>query len=311
MLLCTKTHFIRNIEAVLNGKEGSGNEQERKDTGTEMSARIQAYASDESGNAPGPEVYLWTPSLKENTTQGHKPSLFSRIVQGRPALHDQRIIYVDGGWDLFSCGHIEFLRLVVEHETSLAHQSDWHHPSQAEQRVAQAGWDYPPFFVVAGIHEDEVINYWKGVNYPIMNLYERLLCLLPCRYINAVVVSAPFVPNREYLSSLPYCQDKGLPDMVYHGPTQFTPLPQDPYADAKELSVFHQIGDHNYADLNAASIVERILKGRAAFEERQRVKGVKGLGEEAIRTREEEERKAEKLTEHRREEAKEELGIRV
>ncbi|KAL9068940.1 MAG: hypothetical protein Q9157_006331, partial [Trypethelium eluteriae] len=317
MLLCTKTHFIKNLEAVLNGEEGSGNEQERKTTGAEMRSRIQSYATDESGHAPGPEVYLWTPPYERNPSHllpvstldppspDHKPGSFFRLIEGRSAQPDQRIIYVDGGWDLFSCGHIEFLHLITEHETYLGHQHGWDEAHRAEERVAKAGWDYPPCFVIVGVHDDEVINYWKGVNYPIMNVYERLLCLLPCRYVHAVAVSAPFMPNHVYLSSLPYCKGRGPPDMVYHGPTGFTPLPQDPYTDAKKLGIFRQIDSHEFADVNAASIVERILKSRAMYEERQRVKGVKGLGEEAVRRREEEERMAEELREKRLQEAKE------
>jgi ethanolamine-phosphate cytidylyltransferase len=47
--------------------------------------------------------------------------------------------------------------------------------------VAQTGEDYGPIFLVAGIHDDEVINQWKGINYPIMNIFERGLCVLQCK----------------------------------------------------------------------------------------------------------------------------------
>ena len=316
MLLCTKTHFIKNFQAVLNGDEGSGSDDERKTTGTEMRSRIQAYATDESGRAAGAEVYLWTPtdesnpgqhlpaSTPETPIEQHRPGSFLSLVEGRPAYGDQRIIYVDGGWDLFSSGHLEFLRLVSDVETHRSDHDDWYTSSRVEERITKAGWDYPPFFLIAGIHEDEVINYWKGVNYPIMNLFERLLCLLPCRYVHAVIVSAPFIPQQVYLSSLPHCQGRGGPDRVYHGPTGFMPLPRDPYVDAKNLGIFRQIENHKYAGVNAASIVERILKSRAMYEERQRLKGVKGLGEEAVKRREEEEKKAVELRERRLNEAK-------
>ena len=41
-----------------------------------------------------------------------------------------------------------------------------------------------------------------------------------------------------------------------------------------------------WAGVNAGQIVQRIMKSRDMYEERQRVKGVKGIGEEAQRTRE-------------------------
>ena len=63
-------------------------------------------------------------------------------------------------------------------------------------------------------------------------------------------------------------------------------LPFDPYASAKSLGMFHEIGEHNFQDVNAGAIVRRILDGRAAFEERQKRKGEKAVGEEDFRKRE-------------------------
>lgn len=73
---------------------------------------------------------------------------------------------------------------------------------------------------------------------------------------------------------------------VYHGPTISSPAHHDPYADAKTLNLFKQLPQHSQSHINAGEIVERILKSRALYEERQRVKGVKGIGEEAVRRRE-------------------------
>lgn len=64
------------------------------------------------------------------------------------------------------------------------------------------------------------------------------------------------------------------------------PLTYDPYVAAKEMGIYREIGNHEFAFVNAGQIVQRILKSRDMYEERQRVKGVKGIGEEAQRTRE-------------------------
>lgn len=64
------------------------------------------------------------------------------------------------------------------------------------------------------------------------------------------------------------------------------PLTYDPYVAAKEMGIYREIGSHEFAFVNAGQIVQRILKSRDMYEERQRVKGVKGIGEEAQRTRE-------------------------
>lgn len=64
------------------------------------------------------------------------------------------------------------------------------------------------------------------------------------------------------------------------------PLTYDPYTAPKEMGIYREIGKHTFAAVNAGQIVERILKSRAMYEERQRVKGVKGIGEEATKIRE-------------------------
>lgn len=110
------------------------------------------------------------------------------------------------------------------------------------------------------------------------------------QYISALIFMAPTVPSKIFLESLPYPVQA-----VYHGPTVSAPPGQDFYTGAKEMSIYKEIPSHPYSHVNADSIVARILKSREMYEERQRVKGVKGIGEEAVRRREEMEReKAEK-----------------
>ena len=70
------------------------------------------------------------------------------------------------------------------------------------------------------------------------------------------------------------------------------PGSHDPYTYAKDLKVFREVPAHDFQHVNAGEIVERILKSRAMYEERQRVKGVKGIGEDAVRKREKMEEEA-------------------
>ncbi len=64
------------------------------------------------------------------------------------------------------------------------------------------------------------------------------------------------------------------------------PLTYDPYAAARKMGIYKEIGSHEFSAVNAGQIVQRIMKSRDMYEERQRVKGVKGIGEEAQRRRE-------------------------
>jgi len=282
MLLCTRTHFIKSLTKLLAGEEGNGTVEERKETGRDMTERMKLYATDETGLKPGSSVWFWTASIeaRETDTEEEK-GVSSCLSQGAQPKPGQRVVYVDGGFDLFSSGHIEFLRQVTKAEEKLGEEEGWYSKEAVEERVGK-GADYGPVFVIAGVHDDEVINHWKGVNYPIMNIYERGLCVLQCKYINSVIFSAPFSPTRSYLTSLPW----GTPDAVYHGPTSFMPLTYDPYTAPKEMGIYREIGEHDFSSVNAGQIVQRILKSRDMYEERQRVKGVKGIGEEATRRRE-------------------------
>ena len=173
MLLCTKNHFVKSLPRVLAGDEGSGSPEERRTIGREMSRRIKDYATDESGLKPGVQVWHWVES-KDAMQSGisEEASCCVSMVDGKAPRPGQKIVYVDGGFDLFSSGHIEFLRQVMLAEEEIARRGRWYD---------DIGKNYSPAYVVAGVHDDEVINHWKGVNYPIMNVYERGLCVTQCR----------------------------------------------------------------------------------------------------------------------------------
>ncbi|KAI4259385.1 MAG: hypothetical protein LQ352_000794 [Teloschistes flavicans] len=297
MLLCTRTHFIGSLSNFLSGNEGHGSPEERSNAGMEMSQRIKDYASDETGLQPGALVCSWNePNLSRQSSSAAIPGSCEILVDGVHPQPGQRLVYVDGGFDLFSSGHIEFLRQVVKAEEALGRRTGWYDdPSVHLRRTNGEGNDYGPAYLVAGVHDDHVINHWKGVNYPIMNILERGLCVLQCRYINCVVFSAPFTPSKTYLNNLPF----GTPHAVYHGPTAFMPLTYDPYAPAKDLGLYREIGSHDFQHVNAGEIVQRILRSRQLYEERQKKKGEKGAGEEAVRRREQMEKDAAALGKER------------
>ncbi|ETN36478.1 uncharacterized protein HMPREF1541_08756 [Cyphellophora europaea CBS 101466] len=255
MLLCTKTHFIKSLTDSIEGKaEPTLGEAD----GQAMLQRIRNYATDETGLNPGLEVWTWKSSIEAKLDpDATDAGTFAKLVDGIGPKPGQRVVYVDGGFDLFSSGHIEFLKRVSEAEDDGA-------------------------YVIAGIHDDHVINHWKGLNYPIMNIFERGLCVLQCRFVHAVIFGAPFAPVQAYIESVP----TGRVDAVYHGPTSFMPLTYDPYSDAKALGLYREAENHDFAHVNAGEIVLRIMKGREAFEERQKRKGEKAVVEDAARKQE-------------------------
>lgn len=69
--------------------------------------------------------------LLVNTTTGNK--------EPNPGA---KIVYIDGGWDMFHAGHIEILEMAKRHG------------------------DY----VIVGVHNDALVNKQYGSNYPILNM---------------------------------------------------------------------------------------------------------------------------------------------
>ncbi len=64
------------------------------------------------------------------------------------------------------------------------------------------------------------------------------------------------------------------------------PLTYDPYMESKEIGIYQEIGPHEFADVNAGTIVDRILASRDRYEARQRAKGVKADIEASHKRRE-------------------------
>jgi len=211
MLGCTKDHFIDSLVDCIEGREDTSGKAGGAEGGQEMAKRIQEYAAAPNGIDPFVEVYSYGPAEQTDGAAASGKGSCTSMVTGLAPRPDQRIVYVDGGFDLFSSGHIAFLETVSRME--------------------------PGAFIVAGIHNDAVINKYRGVNYPIMNIFERGLCVVQCTYVHSVIFGAPLVPSKAYLESLPF---QRFPDAVYHGPTAFMPTKEDPYADAKTLGIFKE-----------------------------------------------------------------------
>ena len=98
--------------------------------------------------------------------------LFSADV--KPPDAGMKVIYVDGAWDMFHCGHVEFLK------------------------ACKARGDY----VIVGIHGDTVVNKRRGGNLPLMNLHERLLSVLGCKFMDDVLIDAPLEITPDMIASL-------------------------------------------------------------------------------------------------------------
>jgi len=163
-----------------------------------------------------------------------------RIVQfsnvRSPAKGD-KIVYVAGAFDLFHIGHLDFL-----------------------EKCAKKG-DY----LIVGLHTDPVVNRYKGANYPIMNLHERTLSVLPYRYVDEVVIGAPYAVTSEMIEHFKI-------DVVCHGTT---PVAndidgRDPYEEPKKRGIFVVVDSENA--LTTEKLVQRIVSRRLQYEARNEAK---------------------------------------
>ena len=64
------------------------------------------------------------------------------MVLGLSPRPGQRVVYVDGAFDLFSSGHIAFLKQVEGPERKLGEERGWFEDSARQKRIADAGLDY-------------------------------------------------------------------------------------------------------------------------------------------------------------------------
>jgi ethanolamine-phosphate cytidylyltransferase len=57
-------------------------------------------------------------------------------------------------------------------------------------------------FLYVGVWADDMVSYYRGRKYPIVSLQERLLMALSCRYVDDVVIGAPYIITDTLIDSL-------------------------------------------------------------------------------------------------------------
>ncbi|XP_063535643.1 ethanolamine-phosphate cytidylyltransferase [Cydia strobilella] len=159
-----------------------------------------------------------------------------KIIQFSSGLSPKptdKVVYVAGAFDLFHVGHLDFLAAARE-------QGD---------------------FIIVGLHTDLEVNRYKGSNYPIMNLHERVLSVLACKYVHEVVIGAPYSVTAELM-------DHFRVQVVCHGDTAIARDADgaEPYAVPKKRGCFKIIKSGN--SMTTEDIVQRIISHRLEFEMR-------------------------------------------
>lgn len=118
-------------------------------------------------------------------------------------------------------------------------------------------------YLVVGVHGDATVNRVRGMNLPLMNLHERVLSVLGCRYVDDVLIDAPYEITAEMIAHLNIGE-------VVRGTIRSDLGNDDPtdarYRVAKELGIFTLI--ESSSTFSIASIVRRIQKNQEVFQAR-------------------------------------------
>ncbi|CAI0388016.1 unnamed protein product [Linum tenue] len=161
-----------------------------------------------------------------------------RIVQfsnGKGPGPNARVVYIDGAFDLFHAGHVEILR-----------------------KAKQLG-----DFLLVGIHTDQIVSEQRGRYYPIMHLHERSLSVLACRYVDEVIIGAPWEVSRDVITTFNI-------SLVVHGTVaernSSSPGGSDPYAVPKAMGIFRMLDSPK--DITTTSVTKRIIANHEAYTKR-------------------------------------------
>lgn len=121
--------------------------------------------------------------------------------------------------------------------------------------------------MIVGVHDDQTVNRYKGSNFPIMSLHDRVLCVLSNKYVDEVVIGAPWQVTRDLISSFNISIvvqgsfHKGSPEVSFRKGS--VDLEEDPYVVSKELGIYREIESTCMFDTH--DIIQRIVDNRLRY----------------------------------------------
>ncbi|OHS95929.1 cytidyltransferase-related domain containing protein [Tritrichomonas foetus] len=170
----------------------------------------------------------------------HRIAQFSEKVNSKANLNGpqrgDRVVYCDGTFDLLHPGHVSFLR------------------------KAKAMGDY----LVVGVHDDPTMESLMCPAMPIMTLQERVLNVLAMKYVDDVIIGAPYVITKELM-------DQIEPAIVVQGSAPTRTNDEDAFRVPKQLGIFRQI-ESDYPEMSAKQVVHRVLNNFALYANRNKAK---------------------------------------
>lgn len=131
-------------------------------------------------------------------------------------------------------------------------------------------------FLLVGVHDDELINEKKGSNYPILNLQERVLNVLSLKFVDDVIIGAPWKITENMIKnfSISLVVEGSLGKSMHNTTGKLyinieyinniliilEYLKDDPYEIPKKLGIYQTISSEIPMTMN--EIIQRILNNR-------------------------------------------------
>jgi ethanolamine-phosphate cytidylyltransferase len=249
--------FTVHGEDITTDAEGVDSYQEVKDAGKfRLITRTQGVSSTDliermllrlecGGFAPPPTVSLMDLERKE-TASFDIMSLLQEFKAGNrdPDLERDKIVYIDGDFDLLHPGHISVLRQARGLGT----------------------------YLIVGIFNDIDIKRIYGESFPIiMTLYERVLTVLSCKYVDNIIIGANVNITNEFLdahhiSVVVHSNFYGNSTCDKKQSEQEKPT-IDRYRFAKSRGIYKQVTS-TYPGLTSLSILNRVVSNSDTYRHR-------------------------------------------
>ncbi len=116
-------------------------------------------------------------------------------------------------------------------------------------------------FLFVGVLGDDVVNFFKGHNYPILSLHERVLMVLACKYADDVIIGAPYQVSRDMIKSLNV--QKVVAAKTNEDPVLEEHRHIDPYQVAKEIGIYEEFDIDT--EVTVERIAERVVENREKY----------------------------------------------
>mmetsp|Transcript_20478 Transcript_20478/g.23627 ORF Transcript_20478/g.23627 Transcript_20478/m.23627 type:complete len:429 (-) Transcript_20478:177-1463(-) len=203
---------------------------------TDILGRLLRIAKIEAAKESGTEKPEHDPEEHKETIRAPVKFLqtarrLKAFVTGKAPTPEDKIVYVDGSFDLIHIGHVRFLKKAKELGT----------------------------YLIVGVHDDETIARRKGSHYPVLSLQERILAVLALKYVDDIIIGAPGIVDQNTIKIIDASVvAEGKVSVNHHGAV-------DPYEVPKKLGIYTVI--ETDTDFTSATFHKKVVENQKRYEE--------------------------------------------